>query len=165
MLWKVKYYKEFFFLYNIIKSPFRIKFKLNNSTHSYIFETIHEIFCSKHNIQNNMNFFLVKMKVKFISNLLNTIIKTSIKIGLIPCTGHFFKLSNINIISKFKQNLIEDFYQQNKCFNSSTCYVCKRIEESKDDFTKKRIKKIKRIKNIIKHKGCQKSARIKKMLK
>ena len=50
-------------------------------------------------------------------------------------------------------------------FNSSTCYVCKRIEESKDDFTKKRIKKIKRVKDIIKHKGCQKSARIKKMLK
>ena len=106
------------------------------------------------------------MKVKFILNLLNTIIKTSIKIGLIPCTGHFFKLSNINIISKFKQNLIEDFYQQNKCFNSSTCYVCKQIEESKDDFTKKSIKKLKRVKNIIKHKGCQKkTARIKKLLK
>ena len=35
-------------------------------------------------------------------------------------------------------------------------------KESKDDFTKKRIK---RVKDIIKHKGCQKSARIKKMLK
>ena len=60
-----------------------------------------------------------------------------------------------------KQNLIEDFYQQNKCFNSNTCYVCKRIEESKDDFTKKKIKRLKRVKDIIKHKGCQKTARIK----
>ena len=70
---------------------------------------------------------------------------------------HFFKLSNINLISNFKQNLIEDYYQQNKFFNSNTC--CKRIEESKVDFTKKRVK------DIIKHKGCQKSTRMKKMLK
>ena len=73
--------------------------------------------------------------------------------------------SNINLISNFKQNLIEDFYQQNQCFNSNTCYVSKRIEEIKDDFTKKRIKRLKRVKDIIKHKGCQKSARIKKMLR
>ena len=44
-------------------------------------------------------------------------------------------------------------------------YNCKGIEESEDDFTKKRIKRLKRVKDIIKHKGCQKSARIKKMLK
>ena len=49
--------------------------------------------------------------------------------------------------------------------NSSTCYVCRRIEESKEDLTKKRLKRLKRVKDIIKHKGCQKSARIKKMLK
>ena len=78
---------------------------------------------------------------------------------------HFLKLSNINLISNFKQNLIKIFYRQNKCINSNTCYVCKRFEESKDDFTKKRIKRLKRINDIIKHKGCQKSARIKKMLK
>ena len=40
-----------------------------------------------------------------------------------------------------------------------------RIEETKDDFTKKRLKRLKRVKYIIKHKGCQKSVRIKKMLK
>ena len=57
---------------------------------------------------------------------------------------HFSKLSNINLISNFKQNLIEDFYQENTCFNSNTCNVCcKRIEESKDDFTKKRPKRLK----------------------
>ena len=98
-----------------------------------------------------------------------------IKIGLLPPhnfpkiwyenKGHFSKLSNIYLISNFKQNLIEDFYQQNKCINCNTCYVCKRIEETKDDFTKKRIKRLKRVKDIIKQKGCQKSARIKKMLK
>ena len=41
----------------------------------------------------------------------------------------------------------------------------KRIEESKDDFTKRRIKRLKRVKDIIKQKGCQKTVRIKKMLK
>ena len=71
----------------------------------------------------------------------------SIKIGLLPPHNfpkiwnenkrHFSKLSTINLISNFKQNLIEDFYQQNQCFNSNRCYVCKRIKETKDDFTKK----------------------------
>ena len=52
----------------------------------------------------------------------------SIKIGLLPPHNFqkiwyenkqpFSKLSNINLISNFKKNLIEDFYQQNKCFNS-----------------------------------------------
>ena len=77
---------------------------------------------------------------------------------------HFSKRSSINLISNLKQNLIEDFYQQNKCFNSNTCYVYKRIEESKDEFTKKRMKRLKRVKDMIKHKGCQKSPRIKKVL-
>ena len=77
----------------------------------------------------------------------------------------FSKLSNINHIWNFKQNLIEDFFQQNKWFNSTTCYVCKRIKESKDDFSKKRLKRLKRVKDIITHKWCQKSAQIKKMLK
>ena len=84
-----------------------------------------------------MNFFLVKMKVKFISNLLNTIIKTSIKIGLIPCTGHFFKLSNINIISKFKQNLIEDFYQQNKCLILAHAMFAKESKKAKTTLQRK----------------------------
>ena len=47
-------------------------------------------------------------------------------------------------------------------FNSNTCYVCKRIEESKDDFTKKRLKRLKRVKDIIKLKGCKKPAQMKK---
>ena len=59
---------------------------------------------------------------------------------------------------------MEDFYQQNKCINSNTCYVCKRIVESKDDFTKKRLNRLNRVKDIIKHKGFHKSVRIKKML-
>ena len=36
---------------------------------------------------------------------------------------HFSKRSSINLISNLKQNLIEDFYQQNKCFNSNTFYM------------------------------------------
>ena len=68
-----------------------------------------------------------------------------IKIGLLPThnfpkiwnenKGHFSKLSNINLISNLKQKLIVDFYQQNKCFNSNTCYVCKK------QFYKEKIKK------------------------
>ena len=60
------------------------------------------------------------------------------------------------LISNVKQKLIGDFYQQNKCFNSNTCFVCKRIEESKDNVTKKRLRRLKRVKDIIKHKICQK---------
>ena len=59
---------------------------------------------------------------------------------------------------------LERFYQQNKCINSNTCYVFLRIDESKGDFSKNRLKRLKRVKDKIKHKGCQKSARIKKML-
>ena len=40
----------------------------------------------------------------------------------------------------------------------------KRIEEKKADLTKKILKRLIRVKNIIKQ-GCQKSARIKMMLK
>ena len=73
------------------------------------------------------------------------------------------KINNTSLsfqISVLFRILIEDFYQQNK---ANTCYVCKRIKESKGDFTKKRIKRLKKVKDLIKHKGCQKSARIKKM--
>ena len=76
-----------------------------------------------------------------------------------------FKAFKYQYFSNFKQNLIEDFHKQNKCINSNTCYVCKRIEESKDDFTKNRLKKLKRVKDIIKHNGCKKLTQIKKMLK
>ena len=40
-----------------------------------------------------------------------------------------------------------------------------KFEESKENFTKKRLKRLKRVKDTIKHKGCQKSVRIKKILK
>ena len=43
---------------------------------------------------------------------------------------------------------------------SNTCYACQRIEEAKTI-----LQRLKRVKNTIKHKGCQKSARIEKMLK
>ena len=55
----------------------------------------------------------------------------------------------IGYYSNFKQNLIDDCYNQNQCFNSITCYVCKKIEESKDDFTKKRLKRLNRVKDIM----------------
>ena len=62
------------------------------------------------------------------------------------------KINNTSLsfqISILFRILIEDFYQQNK---ANTCYVCKRIKESKGDFTKKRIKRLKKVKDLIKHK-------------
>jgi len=76
------------------------------------------------NLRNKNDFYSTKVK--------------SIKIGLLPPHNfpkiwyenkrHFSKLSNVNLILNFKQNL-------------NKCNVCKRIQESKDDFTKKRLKR------------------------
>ena len=41
----------------------------------------------------------------------------------------------------------------------------KESKKPKTNLTKKILKRLKRVKDIIKHKGCQKSARVKKMLK
>ena len=97
------------------------------------------------------------------------------KLGLLPLhnfpkvwyenKGHFFKLSNINLILNFKQNLIEDFYQQKKCFNLSHAMFAKESKKPKMTLQKKKKRRLKRVKDLIKNKGCQKSARIKKMLK
>ena len=69
-----------------------------------------------------------------------------IKIGLLPPhnfpkiwyenKGHFSKLSNIYLILNFKQNLIEDFYQQNQCFNLTHAMLAK--ESKKADTIKQR---------------------------
>ena len=42
---------------------------------------------------------------------------------------------------------------------------CRFYQRKQRRFYKEKTKKIKRVNDIIKHKGCQKSARIKKMLK
>ena len=136
-------------IFNVIKFLFQLKGDQLPPTFKKDFILSKNI--KNANLRNRNDFYIPRIK--------------SIKIGLLPPHNfpkiwyenkrHFSKLPNINLISNFKQNLIEDFYQQNKCFNSNTCYVCKRIEETKDDFTKKRIKRLKRVKDIIKHKGCQ----------
>jgi hypothetical protein len=41
----------------------------------------------------------------------------------------------------------------------------KESKKPKTNLTKKILKRLERVKDIIKHKGCQKSARVKKMLK
>ena len=76
---------------------------------------------------------------------------------------HFSKLSNINLILNFKQNLIEVFKCRTNVLVLTHAIFAKELK-SKDDLTKKRIKREKREKDIIKHKGYQKTARINKML-
>ena len=98
------------------------------------------------NLRNRNDFYIPKVR--------------SIKIGLLPPHNfpkiwyenkrHFSKLPNINLISNFKQNLIEDFYQQN-----NTCYVCIGSKKA-NTILQEKSKKIKKSKR---------SARIKKMLK
>jgi len=79
------------------------------------------------NLRNRNDFYIPRNK--------------SIKIGLLPPHNftqiwyenkrHFSKLSNINLLSKFKQNLIEDFYQQNKCFNLTHAMFAKESKKAK----------------------------------
>ena len=79
--------------------------------------------------------------------LINSII-SFLKLVITPF-NHFSNLIfKIGYYSNFKYNLIDDCYNQNQCFNSITCYVCKKIEESKDDFTKKRLKRLNRVKDM-----------------
>ena len=63
----------------------------------------------------------------------------------------------------FKQNLIEVFKSRTNVLVLTHAIFAKELK-SKDDLTKKRIKREKREKDIIKHKGYQKTARINKML-
>ena len=76
---------------------------------------------------------------------------------------HFSKLSNINLISNFKQNLIEDFISRTNVLIQMLCLQKNRRDQRR--FYKQRIERLKRVKDIIQHKECQKSARIKQMLK
>ena len=47
---------------------------------------------------------------------------------------------------------------------SPKAMIAKESTKKKKNFAKKRVNKLKRVKEIIKHKGCQKSTQITKML-
>ncbi len=76
------------------------------------------------NFKKSLNYFLLQL-----------VVAKNIKI----------KLSTINLILNFKRNLIEDFYQQNQRFNAM---FAKESKKAKTIFTEKRLK---RVKDIIKH--------------
>jgi len=120
-------------IFNVIKFLFQLK--RDQLTQTFKKDFILSKNIKNANLRNRNDIYIPRIK--------------SIKIG--PCSPltislkygmkiNDTKLSNINLISNFRQYLIEDFYQQNKYFNSNTCYVCKRIEEFKDDFTKEKNK-------------------------
>ena len=80
-----------------------------------------------------------------------------------------FRVSYRNSISRNCSRIARNCAELRGVYSARNCAQVKsisvgntRIEESKDDFTKKRIKRLKRVKYIIKHIGCQKTARIKK---
>ena len=63
----------------------------------------------------------------------------------------FSKLLTINLISNFKQNLIEDAYKQNQCFNSTHAIFAKYSMKAKANFAKKMTKRLKRVKDVFKN--------------
>ena len=67
-------------------------------------------------------------------------------------------LLNINLISNFKQNLTEDFYQQNISVLILTHAVFAKESKKAKMILLRKDKKMKQSKRIIKHKGCQKLA-------
>ena len=78
-------------------------------------------------------------------------------------------MNRINILNNnnndLRENLINDYYDKNHCINNDKCFVCNKLKDVKEDYIKVKIKRLKRVKEIIKHKGKQKTARINKMLR
>ena len=72
---------------------------------------------------------------------------------------------SFNYLSDLRENLINDYYDKNHCINNDKCFVCNKLKDVKEDYIKVKIKRLKRVKEIIKHKGKQKTARINKMLR
>jgi len=99
----------------------------------------------KANLRNRNDFHIPRVK--------------SIKIGVLPPHNfpkiwyenkrQFSKLSNINLISNLKQNFIEDFYQQNKYFNSNTCYMFAKVLKKAKTIYKEKTNSTKRVKEPI----------------
>ena len=64
-----------------------------------------------------------------------------------------------------RTNLINEHYEKNRCFKKTQCFICKNLETIKSNTTSQKLKKMKRIAELIKRKGRQKSARINNILK
>ena len=70
-----------------------------------------------------------------------------------------------NFLSDLRENLIDDYYNRNHCINQRNCFVCNRLKDIKNDYIELKLKRLKRVREIIKHKGLQKTARINRMLR
>jgi len=51
---------------------------------------------------------------------------------------------------------IDDFYNRNHCLKYSNCFVCNSLKGIKNDNIKLKLKRLKRVREIIKHKGLLK---------
>ena len=57
-----------------------------------------------------------------------------------------------NFLSDLCENMIDEYYNRNHCMNQRNCFVCKRLNDIKNDYVKLKLKKLKCIREIIKHK-------------
>ena len=166
---RISHTSEAFWALNIL--PFKVLCQYNVIKFLHHFKTgqlpstfENDFFLSKHikkiNLRNKEDFYIPRAK--------------SSKIGMLPPHNfpkiwqenkHIFpKQYTVDLLSNIRENLIDDYYKKNQCLNSKNCYVCKRIQDNKDEFVRIKLKRLKRVKEIIKHKGCQKTARINNML-
>jgi len=60
------------------------------------------------------------------------------------------------ILSYLRENLIDDFYYRYHCLKYSNCFVCNSLKGIKNDNIKLKLKRLKRVREIIKHKGLLK---------
>ena len=86
-----------------------------------------------------------------------------VKLSLIFCDRVFLSKITPIILVNFRalfaglrENLINDYYDKNHCINNDKCFVCNKLKDVKEDYIKVKIKRLKRVKEIIKHKRMQK---------
>ena len=64
-----------------------------------------------------------------------------------------------------RTNFINDHYEKHRCFKKTQCFIIKNLKAIKSNTISQKCKKMKRIAELVKRKGRQKSERINKMLK
>ena len=146
-------------VFNVLK--FLIQFKTGQLSPSFKkdFFTFKDI--NRLNLRNKEDFVIPRVK--------------SEKIGRLPphnfpkiwCNNKksFPDAGPFDSLSKLRENLLNNYYERNQCRSSKTCFVCKRLTETKNEFIKLKLKRLKRVEAIIKHRGQQKTCRIKKVLR
>ena len=79
--------------------------------------------------------------------------------GRLHLTG-FHQKPPYSFLSDLRLNMIDDYFNRNHCINQMNCFVCNRFKNIKNDYIKLKLKRLKRVREIIKHR----TARINKIL-